>query len=275
MEKEKKEITEEKEVKKEKKKESKGIKTTSFQTTLLVILLIGTAALGGWVVGASKVATSVNANSNRNNSNSTITNNNAANNQQSTETTSTEKEDTIKPLDLAKSLNTSGINYSNPTENQENVGVLIETNGTSTAKFIIKDHDRYCDAFHLFCAKGEGESSIDVNFDKTVKSGFVGGVGQDATGTTVFYLMEDGTVQYYRMMVKRTDSQGNQYYEMNSVKHSAEEANKNHTEGQLGNANGVVKIYSVDASNGMSGYRTVIGATKDGSFYDLGYMIEK
>ena len=35
----------------------------------------------------------------------------------------------------------------------------------------------------------------------------------------------------------------------------------------------VIKLYTVDASNG-SGWRTTIGATSDGSFYDLGDIIK-
>ena len=36
----------------------------------------------------------------------------------------------------------------------------------------------------------------------------------------------------------------------------------------------VVKLYNTDASQNTSAYRTVIGDTNDGAFYDLGNVID-
>ena len=39
-------------------------------------------------------------------------------------------------------------------------------------------------------------------FDKNVANAYVGELGQDSKGTTLFYVMEDGTVEYTKIFKK-------------------------------------------------------------------------
>lgn len=104
-----------------------------------------------------------------------------------------------------------------------------------------------------------------TGFTSKVKSAYIGDVGQDATGITLFFLMEDNTVSYMPMFIWKQDTQGNGYSQMNYT-------NDNFViKGVLPTAKDVINLYIASASNG-SGYITTIAATKDGSFYDLGLL---
>ena len=282
MEKEKKEKEVEKEEKTTKQKESKGIKTTSFQTTLIVILLICVAALGGWIVGASKVNVmykeAINSKESAGEKKTTPADNNTTNdNNTSNDTTTPEVKDEIKPLDLNKSLNTTGINYSDPKElsdGREEIGVSVKNNDGLKLAINWPKFGPYSTA----SAWSDTTIEYDItNLSGTVKEGIVAGVGQDSVGTTVFYLMNDGTVEYTRMFKKTTDNSGHTYYVMNYTyeKESDGKITGQHfeSEGKVSGAKDVIKLYSVNASSGHFGHVTVLGATKDGSFYDLGNAI--
>ena len=107
-------------------------------------------------------------------------------------------------------------------------------------------------------------------FNKNVKDAIVGTVGQDASSAILFYLMEDGTVEYTRVF----DNGLNYTYEKDSEGRITGEHFE--TQGAVKNVKDVVKFYNVDVHiiNG-SGWMTTIGATKDGSFYDLGEIVHR
>ena len=136
-------------------------------------------------------------------------------------------------------------------------------------------------------AWGKETEKYDVeNLSGKVKAGYVGEVGQDVTGTTLFYLMDNGTVEYTKMFVIKTNPDGTTYYNMNYTyeKDSNGKITGQHFESQ-GKVNGVedaYELYTVDAvpddgSDGpkIGGYVTTIASKKDGSFYDLGNVIDK
>lgn len=87
-------------------------------------------------------------------------------------------------------------------------------------------------------------------------------------GITLFYLMEDGTVEYTPMFTKKRDSQNNSYYDSTSINGNYE------TKRAITGVRDAIKLYTVNSyveSGGVS--MTTIAATKDGSFYDLGILI--
>ena len=98
-------------------------------------------------------------------------------------------------------------------------------------------------------------------------------------GITLMFLMEDGTGEYMPMFNKK-DAQSNSYYEINyTYEYSTDNrvtGEHFETKGTVNNVKNVIKLYSVSVSvpNG-GGAVTVIGATKDGSFYDIGNEINK
>lgn len=270
---------EKKEKKEQEEKASKGIKTTPIQITLIVGLLIVIAAFGGWVIGASYVATKVNANANSVKS-TNVKNNNCncdcaeqTTNTNDNQNTNNNKAEEIKPLDLNKSLNTSDVGYSNPKElsdGREEIGVSVKKGNSLT---LVIDWTKF-GPHSGASAWGDATKEYEIrNLSGTVKEAVVAGMGQDSVGTTVFYLMNDGTVEYTRMFVKKTDQAGHTYYSMNYTYEKGSEGKVTgehfESEGKVSDVKDVVKLYSVEAHSGMFGYVTVIGATRDGSFYDL------
>lgn len=175
----------------------------------------------------------------------------------------TKEEDTIKPLDLSKCLNNSTNTYSDQSEaptskyglsmsvNQDKMSVTLNINWATFGP--ISGATSYV---------GTEESYQVTGFTSKVKAAYVGDVGQDATGITLFFLMEDSTVSYMPMFIWKKDTQGNIYKEMNYT-------NDNFvTKGVLPTAKNVINLYIANAPD----YITTIAATKDGSFYDLGLL---
>ena len=189
------------------------------------------------------------------------------------------KEDVVKPLDITKSLNTTGITYSNPQGGMDTLGLSMKVNDDKKSVTLSIDWNVFGQHSGATAWAPEVVDYQITNFSKNVVSTFIGGVGQDVKGTVLFYLMEDGTVGYTPLFNLKTDSQNNTYYEMNYTYVKDAEGKVTNTTfevtGVLENVNNVIKLYNVSASNGMTGYSTTIGATKDGSFYDLGSILQK
>lgn len=182
----------------------------------------------------------------------------------------------IKPLDISKCLNNTTNKYSNYTDIEGNYGLSTKINPDKKSVTLSINWNTFGP---LSTASSYSSEVIDyqiTGFSKEINQVFIGDVGQDAMGITIFYVMDDQTVEYTPMFVRKTDSQNNTYYEMNYRYQKGADGKITGTyfatNATLADAKNVVKLYSADASNG-SGWRTTIGATKDGSFYDLGAMI--
>ena len=96
-----------------------------------------------------------------------------------------------------------------------------------------------------------------LNFEKEIKDIYFGGIGQDATGDIILFLMSDGTVEYipvYQALLSNGIEGLTSY-------------------GVLPNITDVVKFYTVNASAGMSGSISILAQTKDGTLYDLAPII--
>ena len=280
MEKEKKETVEKETTKKEKTK--KGIKTTNFQVTLIVILLICCAGFGGWILGASKVNFMYREAIDKNDTNANTTKKSDKTNNNTSNDTTVKNQDTsdeIKALDLTKSLNTTNTEYSDAKElvnGNEMLGLSVKANGSNTKLSINwSEFGRYSTASSW---PDTTEEYAITNLSENVKEGYVGGLGHDSVGTTLFYLMNDGTVEYTKVFTKKFDSNGALYFNINYIyeKDAYGRSTGEHFEsqGKIDGVNNIVKLYSANASTGTSGFATVIAATKDGSFYDLANIIE-
>lgn len=178
--------------------------------------------------------------------------------------------DEIKPLDVTKCLNnSSNTTYSNPSDVDENVGLSMSINSDKRGVTLSIDWNTFGPISGASAWAPITEQYQITNFDKDIKATFIGGNGQDAKGTKLFYLMEDGTVEYTPVFKLETDTQGNSYYSVNYVSGNGD----THFEvkGTISNVSGVVKLYKISASSWM----TTIGAKKDGSFYDLGSIINQ
>lgn len=178
----------------------------------------------------------------------------------------TKEEDTIKPLDLSKCLNNSTNTYSDQSEaTASKYGLSMSVNQDKMSVTLNIDWATFGPISGSTAYVGTVKTYQITGFTSKVKSAYIGDVGQDATGITLFFLMEDNTVSYMPMFIWKQDTQGNGYSQMNYT-------NDNFViKGVLPTAKNVINLYIANASNG-SGYITTIAATKDGSFYDLGLL---
>lgn len=182
----------------------------------------------------------------------------------------------IKPLDLSKCLNNNTNTYSNYTDIEGNYGLSMKINPDKKSITLSIDWNVFGP---LSTASAYSSETIDyqiTGFSKEIDQTFVGDFGQDSMGITLFYLMDDQTVEYTPLFINKTDSQNNTYYEMNYAYEKSTDGRITGTyfttNGTVAGARDIIKLYTINASNG-SGWRTTIGATKDGSFYDLGALI--
>lgn len=178
----------------------------------------------------------------------------------------------IKELDLEKSLNTKDITYKNASDTEGNYGLSIKINNDKTATLTIDW--KIFGRISTTGSSGEVKDYLVKEFNKNIKSTFIGDLGQDTNGITLFFIMEDGTVEYVKIFKLGTNPDGSTYYILNNIVKQEGNYSGEFTVNPL-NVAGVIKLYNVDTySQNASGYRTVIGATKDGSFYDLGSIIK-
>ena len=175
-------------------------------------------------------------------------------------------DDSIKPLDLSKCLNNSTNTYSNEGKvSSSSAGLSVSVNSDKTSATLKIDWTTFGPISGEESYPSATKSYQIAGFTSKIKAAYVGDMGQDATSITLFFLMEDSTVSYMPMFIWKKDSQGNVELQMNYT-------NENFTvKGVLPKAKDVVELYNVNASNG-SGWVTIIAATKDGSFYDLGEL---
>ena len=235
----------------------KGNKVLVIAVVILSILVI---ALGGYIC-YDKVRTKNDAKTEEKTEKSKYSNNTEEKKGEESSTTSL-----VTILDLTKSLNTTGITYSNATDVNGTYGISISKNphnGTvylSLDTTILSTYDHSSSLYTGTVNKYKIEG-----LSKDYKSAFVGTLGQDASGITIFFLMEDGTVEYTPFYMKNgglnyTHNIENEYLGYFTI------------EGRVEGVSDVDKFYNVDASKG-SGWKTTIGAKADGSFYDLGSVI--
>ena len=105
---------------------------------------------------------------------------------------------------------------------------------------------------------GNNSFSKELNFDKKVRQIFFGQFGQAVGGEILFFLMEDGTIEYiplYKEVAKA------------NWKSIATE-NKMNSYGKLEGINDAVLLYPMEVY-GEFGYYSVGAMRSDGSFYDL------
>lgn len=187
-----------------------------------------------------------------------------------------ESNNEIEKLNLTKCINNDNNKYSNPTDVEGNYGLSMEINHDKTSITLSIDWPVFGPLSAATAWAPAVEKYQITGFTKNVDSAFVGDLGQSPVGITLFYLMSDGTVEYTPMFNRKNDSHNNSYYEMNYTYDYSQDGKVigNHfsTNGTINGVSNVIKLYTADVANG-SGWRTTIGAKKDGSFYDLGDII--
>ena len=241
---------------------------------LIVILILIILGMGAYILYDHGVIFS--------NSNITEKGNNDGKNNNKTDTDDNDKDDStnngVKDLDITKCLNNSSLTYSNASSVEGKYGLSMVINSDKKSVTLNIDWSVFGPLVPKYPGGGSTTSGVEnfqvTGFTKDVVATFVGDLGQSSEGITLFYLMSDGTVEYTPMFAKKTDSQNNVYYVVNYVYSGTNTSFV--TSGAVSGVSGVIKLYNADVgSNGASGWKTTIGATKDGSFYDLGTVINK
>lgn len=183
------------------------------------------------------------------------------------------KTDEIKPLNINNCLNNNDNTlYSNPTDVEANNGLSMQINPDKKSITLSINWEIFGPLSTASSYAPQVLTYQITGFTKEIVSTFVGVYGQDSMGITLFYITNDNTVQYTPMFVTKIDSKNNHYFEMN---YTIDGGNTYFTPtGTVNGANDIIKLYTANASNG-SGWITTIGAKKDGSFYDLGRIINE
>ena len=203
---------------------------------------------------------------------STINKNNQ--NEKSTkENEKTNSSEEIKDIDLSKSLNTKEYNYTELTSKNQNLGITIKINDDKksvTITYNSKAQETLSSVTHSTYAKDQEYSNEIKGFNKKIKDTYIGGIGQDITGTILFFITEDNTIQYVKLFDKKTDTKGNTYW---TTYWGNGEDNINIQ--NVDDVDGIVKLYGANANAPEStGYYTTLAAKTDGSFYDLSKIID-
>lgn len=254
----------------------KGQKTSPVAIIILVILLIAAVAAG--LLFGDKLYSLVHPTE----ESKAKTEEKEKENTTEEETKENQQEETkaeeIKPLDLSKCLN-CGEHWiiSDPKETNTTDELVIQNENNQLSLYI--NWDKFCKTAGTVLGPGTcgAHDPYEIRgVNKTVKSTIVGGSGQSAAALTLYYLLEDGTVEYTKMFIQKETTSGTRYYALNYTDSETEkDANGNRltyfaSQGAVPNVSKVVKLYNVQAhvENG-GGWATTIGALADGSFYDL------
>lgn len=167
---------------------------------------------------------------------------------------------TITSLDFDTSnISNGGTNAYSLADYNENINITIdETGKVATLSY---NRSTLSNAYQLNwdltgVEAGTLESQT-ITFDKKINDVLFGGIGQDATGDVILFLMEDGTISYIPVYQALTT---------NGVEALT-------TYQTISNITDVVKFYTANVTSGASSSVTVLAQTKDGTLYDLAPMI--
>ena len=177
----------------------------------------------------------------------------------------------IKPLDLRKSNNTSDITYDYQKDLVSSTDTLeLKINDNKRSITININWDELIKENNKIKNRYVGTKPYQIRgFEKNINSAYIGLLGEDYSGTTLFYLMEDNTVEYTSLYTPKTNMDNITFYDINF----SGENFSNHL--IVPEIEKVYKINSVTATSNNKTYNSVIAILKDGSFYDLDPVINR
>lgn len=223
----------------EEKKEGKGLVTVIVILTILLVCALGSTAY-------------FYLKSNENTGKETV----VTKSDKTDANTPVEKEETntVIPFTGSKSLNSSNKDY--VLACQGNAGIYVTVDSTQQELTFSFTPKRVVEAYSLNWTSTETNlnSSI-IKFDKKIIDVFFGGMGQSASGDTLFILLEDGTVEYIPIVHMFNHVQG--------------------TPVSYGKINGVTDVTKFVLSTNSAGTSvTTLALKSDGTFYDLWYALK-
>lgn len=221
---------------------------------LLIILFLAAGLAAGWYVG----------------------HNNLLPIGKNKETTEKEDKETEKKETKDETKNGTCLNckenttYTIQGASQEQLGLLIEVSSKNEKEATIKvNRNKLNWAYNLGWSNvtDSYEEIKKISFDKNIKQIHIGGFGQAVGRETIFYVLEDGTVEYTPVY---DDLKNNWNDSDNSKKfNSYGKVKKIENISYLTGMNALAK-YSEES---YSGYYTTAAVRNDGSFYDLNEIL--
>lgn len=266
--------------------EEKRNKNTSYKVVIALLILI-VVGLGIFILNNKKILFKTDTIQVAENTTYDITDTTqVATNTTQTELVSDETEE-MQPLDSTKCLNNdAGYTYSNIGQIYVDDDLTIQINDDKKSATLLIDWEKFDTKVGSLTWKTKSKpTAIQIRgFSEEISSSLIGELGQDAMGLTLFFLTSDGTVEYLPLFVDTITSEGYTDYIMNctydySSNMTMPDCVLESREALLSGITGVVQLYNASASvsSGMSGggWRTILAARNDGSFYDLGHLISK
>ena len=114
-------------------------------------------------------------------------------------------------LNLSKSLNTKNLVYDNPTENEGDYGLSMSINEDGKSITLNIDWDKFGPLSNMRY-KGEGEKTYQIkDFSNKVYRVLIGEIGENLSGLTLIYLLDNGTVEYTPIFVVKEGTNGEKY----------------------------------------------------------------
>lgn len=217
--------------------EKKNKKSWILVTVLIVILLVA-ATLGGYLAGASRIANDVVKQ--RNDNEEAVKNTSLFYDENKIEN----KQEGQKFDRLSISGFINGVSYKIG-ENKTTVKATIAWSVVGT---------NYFGESYPINRKETDVDDISIDFDKDVVEIYAAGFGQDTTGAVIIFLLEDGTAKYV-----------NEYEAVRSQSY------KNIKDLKLKD---IVKFYGTGVTGDHFGHYTTVAQTKDGKLYDLDEFVD-
>ena len=137
-------------------------------------------------------------------------------------------------------------------------GISVSIDNTRKSVRISFNGMTISNTFGLGWVTGADANSYELidtkTFDKKISQVLIDGSGQDATNSTILYLMEDGTVEYVPILK-----------EINTNWQQPDNTKKFNSYGKLNNISDIVSLIPAEAP----GYHTVLARKADGTVINL------
>ena len=138
------------------------------------------------------------------------------------------------------------------------VGLSVSTDKSRKTVSISYNGARISETFSLGWVTAADKTTFEPldtkTFDKKISQVIIDGVGQDAQGSAILYLMEDGTVEYVPILK-----------DINTNWQKSENSQKFNSYGKLNGVSDVISLIPADAT----GYHTILARKADGTVINL------
>lgn len=149
-----------------------------------------------------------------------------------------------------------------------NIGLSIEISSDMKSVTIKANNKELGSTYGLsLSALSDNEYTTEIKvdgFNKKITQVHVGGYGQAAGAENIFYVMEDGTVEYTPVLDELKD---------NWSKENLNKLFKTHK--VIDKVDNISYVTGASVTSGTTGYYTTVAIRNDGSFYDLEKIINK